>query len=179
MKKLFILVVLMVMAIVGYSLTVTDNPAGGSYPVNLKRNAKAKLVTFVLSTVAADTILGQNAFYWRAPFDCKIDSFHMINGVAIAAADTATGVFWRLRGITNNSGTNGDTIVYDSTRAGLGITLTAGTDRKLKGGPDSTRNTMAAGKKLIFTMNGAGVTATVASAGYYFFSFTVVPADKP
>jgi hypothetical protein len=184
MKKLILILLVMAMALPLYAFTVTDNPSGGLYPAHLRRDVKGKSIPFVLSTVgdsvaihtALDTTSGAWKFLWVAPFNCKVDSLKIVLGTALLALDTVYTRYWAIRGISNNSATNGDTIWRDSTmRFPLtATTITQYTVWTPKGGPDSTLNKMTKGKILRITLDQLGAAATPMK---WFGEFFVTPSD--
>jgi hypothetical protein len=183
MKKLLISLALLVMVGSAYAASVTDNPIGGLYPIHLRRAAKSYTVSFQVpqetvedtaaSTapwVAQDTVTQASRLWmWRAPHDCKIDSFYVSIGGAdsIKAADSARVLF-----ISNNSGTNGDTIICDTLTVATRYSWTKLTNNLA----DTAKNIMAASKTLTVKVDPYGSATT--SRSHFWFEFTVTPSDR-
>ena len=185
MRRLFIIALVLACAGAAFGFTVSDNPIGASRPLQVDRAVKGNPIAFVLSTIgdsvaihtALDTTSGAWRFVWVAPYRCRVDSFKLINGTAIAAADTASTKQWWVKGISNNSGTNLDTLWADSTNTAplAARTITQYSVWTIKGGPDSTLNQLEKGKILRITLGQIGLPAT---AMKWYGEFFVVPADK-
>jgi len=181
MKKYFIISILFLMAAGAIAQTVTDNPYGAQYPSQLRRAAKSTPVALQLRTWCGDDTVGsagptvvvdtttQRTIIWRAPFDCKVDSFYVSCGLAdsVVAADS-----FRFNVVGNTSGTNGDTIICDS----LNGVQALYTPISLHGGPDSTKTVLTASKYLRIWYDPAGSATTTKTT--FSINFVVTPADR-
>lgn len=183
MKKLILLAMVLVMAGFALAFTVTDNPSGGQYPAHMRRASKGTPVNIIISQVAIEDTAGSANPYlvidtlsassrraiWMAPFDCKVDSFYVsLDGDSLLEADSVY-----IMAISNNSATNGDTLLRDS----LNGVQALYTPILLHGGPgaDTTKNKLTKGKHMIISVNPAG--SAISSKSVYNINFMVTPAD--